>query len=137
VRGLASFASVRAPVWSKLHWVLHQVNLYGCGLDVKRKDGNYARAKGIGCEPLAALIESFGGFSPELMGLLKRAAEQRMNRLTHYEYDQTTWAARSCGQRSRRKSSRVSGSLGNGHRPTELAVAPSASRPVVGDPRAA
>ena len=47
---------------------------------VKRKDGDYARAKGNGCEPLAALIESFGGFSPELMGLLKRAAEQRMNR---------------------------------------------------------
>ena len=57
---------------------------------VKRKDGDYARAKGNGCEPLAALIESFGGFSPELMGLLKRAAEQRMNRLTHYEYDQTS-----------------------------------------------
>ena len=73
---------------------------------VKRKDGDYARAKGNGCEPLAALIESFGGFSPELMGLLKRAAEQRMNRLTHYEYDQTTPGLRARGRRSRRKSSR-------------------------------
>ena len=54
------------------------------------------------------LIESFGGFSPELMGLLKRAAEQRMNRLTHYEYDQTTSppGLRARGQRSRHKSSR-------------------------------
>ena len=28
VRGLASFASVRAQVWSKVNWVLDQVNLY-------------------------------------------------------------------------------------------------------------
>ena len=56
--------------------------------------GDYARAKGNGCVPVAALIESFGGFSPELQALLQRLGEQRLNRLTHYEYDQTTWAAR-------------------------------------------
>ena len=98
---------------------------------VKRKDGDYARAKGNGCEPLAALIESFGGFSPELMGLLKRAAEQRMNRLTHYEYDQTTWAARSWSTFSAQKLS-VAVHLAMA---TELAVA--LGLPVVGDPRAA
>ena len=63
------------------------------------------------------------------MGLLKRAAEQRMNRLTHYEYDQTTWAARSWSTFSAQKLS-VAVHLAMA---TELAVA--LGLPVVGDPR--
>ena len=110
---------------------LTQPHMYGTPSSDSKTNTHYARAKGNGCEPLAALIESFGGFSPELMGLLKRAAEQRMNRLTHYEYDQTTWAARSWSTFSAQKLS-VAVHLAMA---TELAVA--LGLPVVGDPRAA
>ena len=51
--------------------------------------GDYERAEGNGCQPLAVLIETFGGFSPELVWLFERLAQERMNRLTHLEYDQT------------------------------------------------
>ena len=97
---------------------------------VKRKDGDYARAKGNGCEPLAccahlsrasvASRRSSWGYSSA------RQSSQRMNRLTHYEYDQTTWAARSWSTFS------VAVHLAMA---TELAVA--LGLPVVGDPRAA
>ena len=46
------------------------------------------------CVPL--LLETFGGFSPEVVTLLREAAEWRKNKnkLASSEYDETTWAAR-------------------------------------------
>ena len=41
-----------------------------------------------------ALIETFGGVAPELMGMLQQAAWFRMNRLSKTEYGETTWSAR-------------------------------------------
>ena len=35
-----------------------------------------------------------GGFSPDVCQLLKELAEERDNRLSKAEYDDTTWAAR-------------------------------------------
>ena len=37
---------------------------------------------------------SFGGFGPELLELLRGAAEFKMNKLSAAEYDETTWSAR-------------------------------------------
>ena len=39
-------------------------------------------------------FETFGGFSPEVVELLAALAEERQNRLSTAEYDQTTWSAR-------------------------------------------
>ena len=36
------------------------------------------------------LFETLGGFSPEVMELLKQLAEERQNRLSTGEYDQMT-----------------------------------------------
>ena len=57
--------------------------------------GDYARAQacGVTCVPL--LVETFGGLSPALYGVLRAAAEWRSNKLSASEYDETTWAARS------------------------------------------
>ena len=57
--------------------------------------GDYARAQacGVTCVPL--LVETFGGLSPALYGVLCAAAEWRSNKLSASEYDETTWAARS------------------------------------------
>ena len=62
---------------------------------VAAKCGDYARAlaSGVTCVPL--LLETFGGFSPEVVTLLREAAEWRKNKLASSEYDETTWAARS------------------------------------------
>ena len=61
---------------------------------VAAKCGDYARAlaSGVTCVPL--LLETFGGFSPEVVTLLREAAEWRKNKLASSEYDETTWAAR-------------------------------------------
>ena len=59
------------------------------------KDGQYARAlnvHGVDVRPL--LFETFGGFSPAVGELLAALAEERQNRLSTAEYDQTTWSAR-------------------------------------------
>ena len=42
------------------------------------------------------MCETLGGFSPDVVALLKELAEERQNRLStgEYMYDQTTWAAR-------------------------------------------
>ena len=41
------------------------------------------------------LLETFGGFSPEVVSTLREAAEWRKNKLASSEYvDETTWAAR-------------------------------------------
>ena len=61
---------------------------------VAAKSGDYARAlaSGVTCVPL--LLETFGGFSPEVVSTLREAAEWRKNKLASSEYDETTWAAR-------------------------------------------
>ena len=38
--------------------------------------------------------ETFGGFGPELLELLRGAAEFKCNKLSAAEYDETTWSAR-------------------------------------------
>ena len=40
------------------------------------------------------LFESFGGFSPDVVHLMRDLAEERQNRLNKAEYELTTWAAR-------------------------------------------
>ena len=61
---------------------------------VAAKSGDYARAlaSGVTCVPL--LLETFGGCSPEVVSMLREAAEWRKNKLASSEYDETTWAAR-------------------------------------------
>ena len=44
-------------------------------------------------ESIARLF-SFGGFGPELLELLRGAAEFKCNKLSAAEYDETTWSAR-------------------------------------------
>ena len=40
------------------------------------------------------LVETFGGFGDDLRQLLQEAADIRADRLSHDEYDETTWSAR-------------------------------------------
>ena len=49
-------------------------------------------ANGVKVEPL--LFETFGGFGPDVVRLLRLAADTRGNKLRGSEYDATTWAAR-------------------------------------------
>ena len=59
-------------------------------------EGDYHRAVEVhGCDVTLMLVGVLGGFGPELVGLVKRLTEERANRMTRSEYDQTTWAARS------------------------------------------
>ena len=44
-------------------------------------------------QPLSEMA-TFGGFGPELLELLRGAAEFKMNKLSAAEYDETTWSAR-------------------------------------------
>ena len=61
---------------------------------VAAQEGHYARAPAQGVDAVPALIETFGGVAPELMGMLQQAAWFRMNRLSKTEYGETTWSAR-------------------------------------------
>ena len=45
-------------------------------------------------EVTALLVETFGGLGPELLELLRSAAEFKSNKLSEGEYSETTWAAR-------------------------------------------
>ena len=56
--------------------------------------GQYTKAAALGCDVWCLLFETFGGFSPEVMALLKALTEERQNKLNSSEYDLTTWAAR-------------------------------------------
>ena len=47
-----------------------------------------------GVDVRCCLVETFGALSPEFVDLLQECCEMRQNRLSHAEYDQTTWAAR-------------------------------------------
>ena len=69
------------------------------GWDVQADDGGgLCRAQGGRVRPGAGersrLRSSFGGFGPELLELLRGAAEFKMNKLSAAEYDETTWSAR-------------------------------------------
>jgi len=52
----------------------------------------------LGRQPSAtrqpSVTTTFGGFGPELLELLRGAAEFKMNKLSAAEYDETTWSAR-------------------------------------------
>ena len=52
-----------------------------------------AHSKGHTVIPL--LFETFGGFSPAAMRLLRRLRDQVSNTLSHAHYEETTWLARS------------------------------------------
>ena len=62
---------------------------------VAAKEGDYTRAERLGVDVRCLLIETWGGLSPEMVELLLELSRFRRNRLTHAEYDETTWAARS------------------------------------------
>jgi len=61
---------------------------------VPAEPGAYARARASGIEVEPLLFETFGGFGPGVVELLRRAAEARGNKLRGSEYDATTWSAR-------------------------------------------
>ena len=61
---------------------------------VAPKDGAYKRAEANGVEATPLLVETFCGFGPALLALLRDAAEFKSNRLSAAEYDETTWSAR-------------------------------------------
>ena len=57
-------------------------------------EGAYARAEErYGIEVLALLFETWGGWSPAVEDLMRRAAVERGNKLRKHEYDETTWSA--------------------------------------------
>ena len=57
-------------------------------------EGKYARALGLGVDVQALLFEVWGGWSPAVVELFRATAEERRNKLTRSEYDETTWSAR-------------------------------------------
>ena len=56
--------------------------------------GQYERAEASGLEVQALLFEVWGGFSPAVLDLLRRAAEERGDKLRKAEYDEATWSTR-------------------------------------------
>ena len=84
VHGLRRRGDPSASVWD---WSA------GSGF-VPETDGQYTKAAELGCDVWCLLFETFGGFSPEVMALLKALTEERQNKLNSSEYDLTTWAAR-------------------------------------------
>ena len=76
------------------------------------------------------LFETFGGFSPEVLDLLHELAEQRQNRLSRREYDETTWAARTWLTFTKQK---LSVAL---HRAAALEIGQALGLSVAADPRA-
>jgi len=62
---------------------------------VPQRDGDYARTLAKGHAVYTLLFETFGGFGPDVVDLLRRLAAERQNRLTTGEYDLTSWSARS------------------------------------------
>ena len=62
---------------------------------MSQQDGQYTRALECGVEVLVLLFSTFGGFSPDVLELVRRAAESRGNKLRGSEYDDATWASRS------------------------------------------
>ena len=56
--------------------------------------GDYDMAQEHGCEVWLLLFETFGGFGGGVLELLQRLAGQVNNRLSHAQYDETSWSAR-------------------------------------------
>ena len=54
----------------------------------------YDRARRHGATVAPLLFETFGGWGPETVALLRRATEARGNKLRGSEYDDTSWSAR-------------------------------------------
>jgi hypothetical protein len=55
-------------------------------------DYDKARSHGVECAPL--LVETLGGFGPQLLALIQEASKMRADKLTKGEYDEATWATR-------------------------------------------
>ena len=92
--------------------------------------GAYHRAievHGVDVRPL--LFEVWGGFSPEVVDLIRELAFERGNRLSKSEYDQTTWSARSWSSFSVQK---ISVAL---HRAAALEIAKALNIAAAGDSR--
>ena len=64
------------------------------GGHVGRVEGQYDRAEGHGVEVQALLFEVWGGWSPAVVDLVKRAEEAHSNKLRRHEYDEATWSTR-------------------------------------------
>ena len=56
--------------------------------------GEYSQGEAMGNEPVAMLVETFGGFGPGLEQLLTEGAELRSNKLNRGEYDMASWSTR-------------------------------------------
>ena len=61
---------------------------------VKEKSGDYKGALALGHKIWVLLFETFGGFGPDVMKLLKYGARCVGNKLSRGQYDETTWGAR-------------------------------------------
>ena len=57
--------------------------------------GQYTWSLSLGIEVLVLLFSTLGGFSPDVLKLVQRAAESRGNKFKGSEWDDTTWSARS------------------------------------------
>ena len=62
---------------------------------VSAKAADYAYALAAGLKVWVLGFEVFGGFGAETLELLSLAARHRNNKLSHAEYDLTSWSARS------------------------------------------
>ena len=62
---------------------------------VSASPADYADALSKGHTVIPLLFETFGGFSPAAMRLIRRLRDQVSNTLSHAQYEETTWSARS------------------------------------------
>ena len=68
--------------------------LTGAGY-VAPKKGDYDRPLKAGLEARECVVEVWGGLDANTDGLIRKAAEQRANKLTHAEFErEATWATR-------------------------------------------
>ena len=61
---------------------------------VPAMDGDYCMAMEHGCDVRLLLFETFGGFGDGVTHLLRVLAGVVSNRLSHSQYDMTSWSAR-------------------------------------------
>ena len=55
---------------------------------------DYSKVMGQGCGVQVLLFETFGGCGKGVLHLLRLLVEEVQNRLSHVQYDQTSWSAR-------------------------------------------
>ena len=91
--------------------------------------GAYDRAEGHGVEVGALLFEVWGGWSPAVEDLMRRARDERGRKLRRHEYDEATWSTRKW---STFAAQRVSCAL---TRAVSTAIAKELSLTVARDPR--